>query len=253
MSVENQLTQLETDITNAYTAIQTKGGTVPQDKNTNNLSTAIGSIPTGTPPPAKGLVFSDYNNDGYPTKAEFVGSWTEIPAAYFSSLFSTSNVGVPFASKITRLVIPDGVTTIMRAAFFQCAGVVDIVLPRTLTTLNGTQIFYYVTADITIPDSFTTWVSYQQFYQYRGTKIVFNGQVPDIPNGCFNGATNVMLYDFSHCTFIPSLYSVVSLGHATGCVIRIPLALSDQTLGAGNGWESQTNWSALTGIVWEVV
>jgi hypothetical protein len=47
MSVASQLEQLETDITNAYSAIDTKGGTIPAHKNTNNLATAINSISTG--------------------------------------------------------------------------------------------------------------------------------------------------------------------------------------------------------------
>lgn len=47
MSVASQLEQLESDITNAYSAIDTKGGTIPAHKNTNNLATAINSISTG--------------------------------------------------------------------------------------------------------------------------------------------------------------------------------------------------------------
>ena len=47
MSIASELTKLETDITNAYSAIQTKGGTIPTDKNTNNLPTAISSISGG--------------------------------------------------------------------------------------------------------------------------------------------------------------------------------------------------------------
>lgn len=54
MSIATKLTKLETDITSAYSAVQTKGGTIPQNKNTENLATAISSIsgggvtPTGT-------------------------------------------------------------------------------------------------------------------------------------------------------------------------------------------------------------
>lgn len=47
MSIATALTKLETDITNAYDAVQTKGGTIPTNKNTNNLSTAINSISGG--------------------------------------------------------------------------------------------------------------------------------------------------------------------------------------------------------------
>lgn len=47
MSIATNLEKLETDITNAYSAINTKGGTIPSNKNTDNLSAAINSIPSG--------------------------------------------------------------------------------------------------------------------------------------------------------------------------------------------------------------
>ena len=50
MSIASKLTKLETDITSAYNAVNTKGGTIPQNKNTENLSTAINSITTGITP-----------------------------------------------------------------------------------------------------------------------------------------------------------------------------------------------------------
>lgn len=47
MSIASKLTKLETDISNAYDVINTKGGTIPSNKNTENLSTAINSISSG--------------------------------------------------------------------------------------------------------------------------------------------------------------------------------------------------------------
>jgi hypothetical protein len=47
MSIASKLTKLETDITNAYDSIENKGGTIPANKNTNNLPDAIDSIPSG--------------------------------------------------------------------------------------------------------------------------------------------------------------------------------------------------------------
>ena len=44
MAVADTLQELATDIQNAYTAINGKDGTIPTNKNTNNLDTAIGSI-----------------------------------------------------------------------------------------------------------------------------------------------------------------------------------------------------------------
>ena len=47
MSIATNLEKIETDITNAYSAVSTKGGTIPANKNTNNLEAAINSIPSG--------------------------------------------------------------------------------------------------------------------------------------------------------------------------------------------------------------
>ena len=46
----NDAQGLASDIGDCYDEVQTKGGTLPQNKNTKNLATAIGSIPSGTTP-----------------------------------------------------------------------------------------------------------------------------------------------------------------------------------------------------------
>ena len=48
MSVASELTALEGFMTSAYSKISDKGGTVPQNKNMQNLTNAIDSIPTGS-------------------------------------------------------------------------------------------------------------------------------------------------------------------------------------------------------------
>ena len=50
MSVAETIQELATDIGNAYDEVQSKGGTIPQNKDTNNLATAIGTIQTGITP-----------------------------------------------------------------------------------------------------------------------------------------------------------------------------------------------------------
>ncbi len=47
MSIASELTNLRTNISNAYDAINTKGGTMPTNKNTANLASAISSIAGG--------------------------------------------------------------------------------------------------------------------------------------------------------------------------------------------------------------
>ena len=47
MAIATEINNLKTNISNAYTSIQTKGGTIPTNKNTENLSNAIDSISSG--------------------------------------------------------------------------------------------------------------------------------------------------------------------------------------------------------------
>lgn len=47
MATADLITQLNTDLGNAYDAISAKGGTVPANKNSNNLATAIETISSG--------------------------------------------------------------------------------------------------------------------------------------------------------------------------------------------------------------
>ena len=49
MAVADKITSIKQHVTNAYTAIQGKGGTIPTNKNIENLETAITSISTSTP------------------------------------------------------------------------------------------------------------------------------------------------------------------------------------------------------------
>ena len=47
MTIASAIQDLNDGILDAYTAVSTKGGTVPADKNIDNLPTAINSIQTG--------------------------------------------------------------------------------------------------------------------------------------------------------------------------------------------------------------
>ena len=67
MAISDKLTKLSTDITNAYSTINTKGGTIPANKNTDNLSTAINSIPSG-----------DSFGSDYPVKDGKTHFWIKI-------------------------------------------------------------------------------------------------------------------------------------------------------------------------------
>ena len=47
MTVDSEITKLQTNLANAYTAVATKEGVIPQDQNFDNLSAAISTITSG--------------------------------------------------------------------------------------------------------------------------------------------------------------------------------------------------------------
>lgn len=73
MSIASVISSMQTNVSNAYDAISAKGGTVPQNKNIQNLANAIGSISGGGSSDEKTVFLYDpYGNEikSY-TKSEF--------------------------------------------------------------------------------------------------------------------------------------------------------------------------------------
>lgn len=202
--------------------------------------------------PEKGLVFEDYDSDGIPQTVRFVGSWPIIPNSYLDG----NPVGSFYSALKNTIKIPDGTVEIGRNAF-SGTPMEYLIMPDNDLTINGYAIYdnqrikeLIFKKNVTFKGAWSIG-SWSQRLSLK--TVIFGGNVNEITSSCFEGRYGITLYDFSHCTAIPPLYSVASLSHASGCVFSIPAALSDTTLGEGNGWESATNWAALTDIVWEVV
>ena len=88
--------------------------------------------------------------------------------------------------------------------------------------------------------------------------VIFEGDCPFLGNGAFNN-NQTDVFDFSHAENLPpNLASTLNISIHAGTIFRIPYALSDDFLGAGNGWQSL--WSAFPTdpslsayVVWDVV
>jgi len=201
-------------------AIRAKNGSA-DTYTPSEMATAIGDLPTPTTV-TKGLVFSDYDSDGYPTKAEFVGTWTEIPQSFLYNLFRTDN----FGKYITSITFPNTLTKIGISGVANC------------TALNQ---------PITIPSSVTEILASGFNGCSNVPSFIFEGNPPaTFPVNIFSGCNNCMLYDFSNATSIPSLYSTSSLKHKNDCVIKVPSALLST-------WQTTAVWQDLTGVVWQGV
>lgn len=78
------------------------------------------------------------------------------------------------------------------------------------------------------------------------TRVVLPSTMRQITVNTFLDDAAVTEYDFSACTAVPKLGSAASLGHAAGCVLKVPAELLAE-------WQAAANWNALTNVVWQGV
>lgn len=173
MSIASELNNLSTNILNAYDAVETKGGTIPTNKNMVNLPTAIESISAGGSfvgiprevssegiyqMPADNFTFSLPSNatdiDAYALYYAFYGC-THLTSVNLSSLTrvtSSNALGNAFYG-CTHLTSVDlsSLTTVtgssaLSNAFNGCTSLTSVDL-SSLTTVSGGNAFYYAFRD----------------------------------------------------------------------------------------------------------
>ena len=206
--------------------------------------------------PSKGVIFTDWDGNGFPHTMSFK-NMSVIPRQYLQAdgynhwgvsaqveniIFESPVQSFEYASiqgtKVKILTIPrlpdNGYVFIGESAFSNSYSIETIIFDAKVR---------FDTAPFLRAQNVTTVIAKQSPFAWSN---IFN------PNNDAGGR-KISLYDFSECESIFALNNATYLPHVNGCVIRIPSALSDTTLGVGNGWESATNWCDLTGVVWEVV
>lgn len=136
MTIASEVTKLNTNLTNSYTAVSGKGGTLPLAQNFDNLATAISSIPSG------GGGYSELPN--YQVENGVASKITKaLTGNEFSSITSISNNGMVNAyyncTGLTGVLDLSSVTTIdalgLYNAFYGCSGITSVIL-SSLTSVS---------------------------------------------------------------------------------------------------------------------
>lgn len=94
MSIATELQRIQTAITSAFTAVSSKGGTVPTSKTVDNLKTAIDSIPSGLDTSDATATASDIlsGKTAYSKGSKITGSMSSVTAATPSISVSSSGL-----------------------------------------------------------------------------------------------------------------------------------------------------------------
>lgn len=194
---------------------------------------------------------------------------TNISDSAFESCLKLLNINIPntvttigvrafnACEDLTSIIVPDSVISIGREAFESCTRLKEVILSKNLTKISDYTFIASGLEKITIPESVTsigiaafqatklkeiiipknvTEIYEKAFYGIGHlTTVIYEGQAPNIESNQYRD-TDVTLYDFSHCTSVPSLYNTNALGHATNFVIKVPAALEAE-------WKTATNWA----------
>ena len=177
MTIASELTKLNTNLTNSYTAVSDKGGTLPQARNFDNLATAIESIPSGgsapvieslnvTPTTSSQTISAPSGTDGYsPVNVAAVTAAIDanivagnikkdvqildITGTYEGS--GGGGIGIPREVKNSvyqmptenfTFSLPNDATDVgtrgLSNAFYGCTGLTSVDL-SSLTTISGSQ------------------------------------------------------------------------------------------------------------------
>lgn len=112
-----------------------------------------------------------------------------------------------------------------------------VAAPRTFTFGSGAFMDAYSVRYLIVPDKTASVPLTFARAAYGVAKVFFPPSVSTISANAFANCTNVLLYDFSRHTSVPSLANVSAFtGINANCKIRVPSALY-------NSWSNASNWA----------
>ena len=160
-----------------------------------------------------------------------ISAWCNISfgSEYSNPLYFARHIYSDENTEITNLIIPEGVTSIGRYAFYNCSDLTSITIPNSVTSI-GNSAFYGCSSltSLDIPDSVTSIGNYAFSRCFSLTSVTIGNNVTSIGNSAFSecsGLTSITIpnsvkaigeYAFASCTGLTSFTngnSVTSIGN----------------------------------------
>ena len=163
------------------------------------------------------------------------GNYYANPLYYAHHLYSDEN------TEITKLVIPDGVTSIGPSAFVGCSGLTSVTIPNSVTNI-GSFAFENCSGltSVTIPNSVTSIGSYA-FRSCSGlTSVTIPNSVTSIADWTFNGCSGLT------SVTIPNSVTIIGYKAFYGCSGLTSVTIPNSVTNIGSS--AFENCSGLTSV-----
>ena len=253
MSVADQISALRTNLSNAYDAIETAGGTVPQNKNAANLATAVATISGGGSANnnwsevMSGQSSALYDNDITALRDSALNRGNlnigYLTSVSFPNVTTAGQAALQGQTALTQASMPS-LTTLPKNLFTRCSQLATVDLPFSSYTGIPDTVFSVCALTAVPPMPLVRSIGIQSFYEC---------DMPKIDIGTNSSSTRLYLGQnaFGNCSSLLALiirYSAVatwgsttspltgsSIASGTG-YIYVPSALVDS-------YKSDSNWS----------
>lgn len=216
MTIASEITKLNTNLTNSYTACQNKGATMPTDQNFDNLATCISSISTGGG--GSTLITKTITQNGtYNASSDNADGYSQVTV----NVPSSGGVGIP------REVSAQGVYQMPSTSF-------TFSLPSNATDVNDYALYYslaYCTSLTSVDLSSLTAISGERAMQYT-----------------FSYCTNLTTADLSSLTTIGGSYSLSNTFNGCTSLTSVDLSSLTNISGTSSTYYLFYNCTGLTSV-----